>query len=155
MSKQISLRQRRKRVSSCIEMSNSSSCESCMKRACIAAVSLGMPRTENSTHDFDSGCSSSPKGIRPVRRCMESIFMPCSEISAVTLAICRAVSRRPRIVIIQRSLPCIPTQFSYSSILTGEKRTFTLSSVALKSSSFMMLPETAESVFIRMPSERV
>ncbi len=105
MSKQTSLRQRRYIVSSCNEMSKSSVADSLMNSDCICCKSVGLPRTENSTHALAFDSTSSSSGARPVRRCIESMFSFCAAIIFVTDAICRADSLRPNIVTIHRFLP--------------------------------------------------
>lgn len=93
-----------------MDISISCSAESFMKSAFICSLSLGVPRTENSTLAFGVRAFSS-KGIRPVKRLMSSMFMSWSATMRVTPAICRAVSFRPRIVIIYRFLPCMETHW--------------------------------------------
>ena len=68
-----------------------------MKSAFIRSLSLGVPRTENSTLAFGVR-SSSLSGIRPVKRLMSSMFMPCCATTCDTPAICLAVSLRPKMV---------------------------------------------------------
>ena len=65
------------------EKSISSSVASFINCSCMAMRSFGVPRTENSMQARvrDSHSSS---GIRPVRRLMASIFMPCSARIRVT-----------------------------------------------------------------------
>ena len=112
MSKHIRRRQRRYIVSSWSDMSNASSAAMRMKRLCISSRSSGVPRTENSMHAFAEWSSalsvwSVPtfSGGRPVRRCMASMFSPCSAMTSATRAMCRAVSCRPSRVMIQRFFP--------------------------------------------------
>ncbi len=128
ISKHTRRRQRRNTLSCWREMSNSFSLDIFMKCSCMAATSCGVPRTENSTQLLERGCSSSFSGMRPVRRCMPSMFSPCAAISAVTSAMCLALRRRPRVVMIQRFLPCRATHSSYSATVMGVKRIFTLRS---------------------------
>ena len=97
ISKQISLRIRRYILSSWKEMSISSSLERRMKSAFIFSLSAGLPRVENCTLAFGVRSFSS-KGMRPVRRLMSSMFMPCWATMRETPAICLAVSLRPNMV---------------------------------------------------------
>ncbi len=57
--------------------------------------SLSEPRTEISMQAFAARSSTPSRGGRPVRRRMASMFSPKRKITAVTSAICRAVTVRP------------------------------------------------------------
>ena len=83
ISKQMRRRIRRYILSNWKEKSISSSVASFINCSCMAIRSFGVPRTENSMQARvrDSHSSS---GIRPVRRLMASIFMPCSARIRVT-----------------------------------------------------------------------
>ena len=154
MSKQMSRRMRRYMSSFWNEKSISISDEMRISSSCMAARSVGVPRSENSMQALTlrSGCMML---MRPVSLRMESMFSPCLAITFVAASICRAESVRPMRVRINRFLPCRSTQFSYSSSVTGAKPMFTPSSVALNSSSFMTCPEASSLMRIRMPSDSV
>ena len=94
ISKQISRRIRRYILSSWKEKSISSSLASFINSSCIAIRSFGVPRTENSMQARVRESHSS-NGIRPVRRLMASIFIPCSARIRVTAEIWRADNLRP------------------------------------------------------------
>ena len=83
ISKQMRRRIRRYILSNWKEKSISSSVASFINCSCMAIRSFGVPRTENSMQARvrDSHSSS---GIRPVRRLMASIFIPCSARIRVT-----------------------------------------------------------------------
>ena len=94
MSKQISLLILRYMSSCWNEKSTAISCDMFISSFCMAAVSAGLPRSENSMHALTlrSGCLML---ILPVRRNMESMFKPCSAIIFVVASIWRAESERP------------------------------------------------------------
>ena len=86
MSKQIRRRIRRYILSSWKEKSISSSLASRISSSCMPIRSLGVPRTENSMQ-ARVFVSHSSNGIRPVRRLMASMFIPCSARIRVTAEI--------------------------------------------------------------------
>ncbi len=94
MSKHINLLILRYMSSCWNEKSTAISCDMFISSFCMAAVSAGLPLSENSMHalTFRSGCLML---IRPVRRKMESMLRPCSAIIFVVASICRAESERP------------------------------------------------------------
>ena len=99
ISKQIRRRIRRYILSCWKEKSISSSLANFISFSCIAMRSFGVPLTENSMQALVRASAwHSSNGIRPVRRLIASIFMPCSANMLVAAEICRAESLRPRTV---------------------------------------------------------
>lgn len=99
ISKHIRRRERRKMPSFWNDMSICPVLVSSRKAFCMALLSAGVPRTENSMHDLGAR-SSSCSGTRPVRRLIESILSPWHVMAFVTWAMWRAVTCRPSSVII-------------------------------------------------------
>ena len=154
ISKQMSLRIRRYISSRCNEKSMAISLDNFMKAACISEWFLGSPRSENSMQALTlfSGCF---RLMRPVRRLIPSIFIPCFVMMLVAAAMLRAERLRPSTMRIYLFFPWRFTQSSYSSLLMGEKPTLTPSSVALNRASFITCPECSSSIRMSNPSERV
>ena len=154
ISKQMSRRIRRYMSSRWNEKSISISEDMCISSSCMAARSVGVPRSENSmqARTLRSGCLML---MRPVSRSMESMLSPWLVMTLVAASICFAESDLPMSVSIKRFLPWPFTQFSYSSSVTGANPMFTPSSVALNSSSFITCPDAFSSMRMRMPSDSV